>query len=82
MKVTIYNTKQIINVLCQQILFGPNDKYGFFLNSHFLPALIRKIHNLKINKKSNLTIWGNGLAKREIIYVDDIADACVYFMKK
>ena len=61
--------------------FGPNDKYDN-LNSHFLPALIKKIHNLKIKKKSKLILWGNGLARREIIYVDDIADACVYFMKK
>ena len=61
--------------------FGPNDKYDT-LNSHFLPALIKKIHNLKIKKKSKLILWGNGLARREIIYVDDIADACVYFMKK
>ena len=78
-----YNLQYKTNYKCLMPTntFGPNDKYDS-LNSHFLPALIRKIHNLKINKKSNLTIWGNGLAKREIIYVDDIADACVYFMKK
>ena len=61
--------------------FGPNDKYDT-LNSHFLPALIKKIHNLKTKKKSKLILWGDGLARREIIYVDDLADACVYFMKK
>ncbi|MDC0851203.1 GDP-L-fucose synthase [Candidatus Pelagibacter sp.] len=61
--------------------FGPNDKYDE-LNSHFLPALIKKIHDLKINKKNNLNLWGNGLAKREAIHVDDLANACVYFMKK
>tara|TARA_B100000401_G_scaffold103099_1_gene66711 strand:- start:321 stop:767 length:447 start_codon:yes stop_codon:yes gene_type:complete len=59
--------------------FGPNDKYDS-LNSHFLPALIKKIHNLKKNKKKKLVLWGNGMAKREVIYVDDIADACIYFM--
>tara|TARA_B100000900_G_scaffold403087_1_gene409737 strand:- start:506 stop:1438 length:933 start_codon:yes stop_codon:yes gene_type:complete len=61
--------------------FGPNDNYDP-LNSHFLPAIIRKIHNVKIQKKSEIKIWGNGSAKRELIYVDDIADACIFFMKK
>jgi GDP-L-fucose synthase len=61
--------------------FGPNDNYDD-LNSHFLPALIKKVHNLKDNKKNVLTLWGNGKAKREVIYVDDIADACIYFMNK
>ena len=59
--------------------FGPNDNYDS-LRSHFLPALIKKIHHMKIKKKKYLTIWGNGKAKREIIHVDDIADACIYFM--
>ena len=61
--------------------FGQNDNYDE-LNSHFLPALIKKIHHLKVNKTNNLTLWGNGNAKREIIHVDDLANACVYFMKK
>ena len=61
--------------------FGPNDNYDS-LNSHFLPAIIKKIHNVKIKKKNEIKIWGNGLAKRELIYVDDIADACIFFMKK
>ena len=61
--------------------FGPNDKYDI-LNSHFLPALIKKIHNLKNLKKPKLQIWGNGKAKRELIYVDDIADACLFFLNK
>jgi len=61
--------------------FGPNDNYDD-LNSHFFPALIKKIHKIKIINKKILKIWGNGKAKREIIYVDDVADACVYFMKK
>jgi GDP-L-fucose synthase len=54
--------------------FGPNDKYDS-LNSHFFPALIKKIYYLKKNNKKEITIWGNGLPKREIIYVDDIAEA-------
>tara|TARA_B100000586_G_C20030391_1_gene393063 strand:+ start:102 stop:896 length:795 start_codon:yes stop_codon:yes gene_type:complete len=61
--------------------FGPNDNYDDF-NSHFLPSLIKKIHKLKIKNSNKLILWGNGKAKREAIYVDDIADACVYFMKK
>jgi GDP-L-fucose synthase len=61
--------------------FGPNDNYNS-LNSHFLPALIKKTHQVKIQNKNELILWGNGLAKREVVYVDDIADACIYFMKK
>jgi len=61
--------------------FGPNDNYDK-LNSHFFPALIKKVHDLKKSKKKNLILWGNGKAKREMIYVDDVADACIYFMNK
>lgn len=61
--------------------FGPNDNYDP-LNSHFFPSLIRKIHNNKIKNKKDLVIWGDGSPKREVIYVDDIANACVYFMRK
>ena len=78
-----YNAQYRTNFKCimPTNTFGPNDKYDT-LNSHFLPALIKKIHNLKVGKKSRLVLWGNGLAKREVIYVDDIADACIFFMKK
>ena len=61
--------------------FGPNDSYDP-LNSHFFPSLIRKVHEIKVKDKKELIIWGNGSPKREVIYVDDIADACVYFMNK
>ncbi len=61
--------------------FGPNDNYNS-LNSHFFPALIKKVYNLEKYKKNKITIWGNGKPKREVIHVDDLADACVYFMKK
>tara|TARA_Y100000741_G_C18252055_1_gene557627 strand:- start:858 stop:1802 length:945 start_codon:yes stop_codon:yes gene_type:complete len=61
--------------------FGPNDNYDE-LNSHFIPALIRKVHDIKLNKKKQLSLWGNGLAKREVLYVNDLADACVFFMNK
>ena len=61
--------------------YGPNDNYHA-LNSHFVPALIKKIHQIKLNKKTSITIWGNGLPKRELMFVDDLAEACVYFMNK
>ena len=78
-----YNKQYKTNYKCLMPTntFGPNDKYHQ-LNSHFLPALIRKVHNLNTSNKNKLILWGNGKAKREIIYVDDIADACIYFMKK
>ena len=78
-----YNTQYKTNykTLMPTNTFGPNDNYDK-LNSHFIPALIRKIHEIKINKKKQLIVWGNGLAKREILYVDDLAESCVYFMNK
>ena len=60
--------------------FGAHDNYDE-LNSHFFPALLKKIDSLK-NNNNKLLLWGNGLAKREVIYVDDLANACVYFMNK
>tara|TARA_B100000242_G_scaffold292143_1_gene266910 strand:- start:968 stop:1912 length:945 start_codon:yes stop_codon:yes gene_type:complete len=61
--------------------FGPNDNYSQ-LDSHFFPALIKKVHNLKKTKSNQINLWGNGKPKREIMHVDDLADACVYFMNK
>ncbi len=61
--------------------FGPGDNYDE-KNSHFLPALIKKIYLIKSGKKKQLMLWGTGKAKREFIYVEDIADACIYFMNK
>lgn len=78
-----YNQQYKTNFKCLMPTntFGPNDNYNK-LTSHFLPALIRKAHLIRINKKNDLTLWGNGTARREVIYVDDLADACVFFMKK
>ncbi len=78
-----YNTQYKTNykILMPTNTFGPNDNYDK-LNSHFIPALIRKIHEIKNNKKKQLIVWGNGRAKREILHVDDLAEACVYFMNK
>ena len=78
-----YNRQYKTNYKCLMPTntFGPNDNYDE-LNSHFFPALIKKLHNIKLKKKNELVLWGNGQAKREVIYVDDLADACIYFMKK
>ena len=74
-----YNTKY--KCLMPTNTYGPNDNYDK-INSHFFPALIKKVHQLKSSKNKIITLWGNGTPKREVIHVDDIADACVYFMKK
>jgi GDP-L-fucose synthase len=78
-----YNAQYKTNYKCLMPTntFGPNDSYDG-LNSHFLPALIKKVDKLKDSKKNTLILWGNGKAKREVIHVDDIANACVYFMNK
>tara|TARA_B100000787_G_scaffold84875_1_gene62546 strand:+ start:17999 stop:18925 length:927 start_codon:yes stop_codon:yes gene_type:complete len=61
--------------------YGPNDNYD--LNtSHFYPALISKIHKAKVEQKKSITLWGTGKAKRELMYVDDVADACIFFLHK
>lgn len=61
--------------------FGPNDNYNL-VTSHFLPALIRKIYEAKINKKDYVELWGDKKTKRELIYVDDLAEASIYFLFK
>ena len=76
-----YQYKTNYKCLMPTNTFGPNDNYDS-LNSHFFPSLIRKIHYLKNKKTKNLVIWGDGSPKREVIFVDDIADACIFFMKK
>ena len=78
-----YNEQYKTNYKCLMPTntFGPNDNYND-LNSHFFPALIKKIHNIKVKKKTKLKLWGDGKPKREVIFVDDIANACIYFMNK
>jgi len=78
-----YNYQYKLNYICLMPtnLYGPNDNYNL-INSHFYPALIKKIYNAKINGKKYIKIWGNGKAKRELLYVDDLADACEFFLKK
>jgi GDP-L-fucose synthase len=60
-------------------LYGPNDNYHPE-NSHVLPALIRRFHEAKINNAETVTIWGTGKPYREFLYVDDLAEACVFLM--
>jgi GDP-L-fucose synthase len=62
-------------------LFGPNDNYNLE-NSHFLPAIIKKIYNAKLNNLKKLIFWGTGSSKRELTFVDDIAEACLFFLGK
>jgi GDP-L-fucose synthase len=61
--------------------YGPGDNYDLE-TSHFYPALIKKILNAKKKMEKNIILWGSGRAKRELIYVDDLADACIFFMNK
>lgn len=60
-------------------LYGPNDNYDLN-NSHVLPALIRKAHEAKLRGDKELVVWGTGKPMREFLYVDDMADACVFIM--
>lgn len=60
-------------------LYGPNDNYDS-VNSHVLPAMIKKFHDAKENNFSAVTCWGDGSALREFLYVDDLADLCVFLM--
>jgi GDP-L-fucose synthase len=61
-------------------LYGTNDNYDLN-NSHVLPAMIRKFHEAKLEGKKGVEIWGTGKPKREFLYVDDLADACIHLMK-
>ena len=62
-------------------LYGPNDNYDL-ANSHVLPALIRKAHEAKRRGDAEYVVWGSGTPKREFLYVDDMADACVFLMEQ
>ena len=61
-------------------LYGPNDNFDL-KNSHVLPALIRKVHEAKVNNSEAVEVWGTGTPLREFLYVDDMADACVFLME-
>src|SRR5215467_239111 len=61
-------------------LYGPGDNYDL-ASSHVLPALVRKTHEAKVHGLDRVTIWGTGTPRRELLYSDDMADACVMLMK-
>ena len=62
-------------------LFGPGDNYDL-KNSHFFPALLKKIYFAKIKRKKTFKVWGTGKPKRELMFVEDFADALIYFMNR
>lgn len=74
---TQYGTDYISVMPCN--LYGPNDNYHPE-HSHVMPALIRRFHEAKIAGKDSVTCWGDGSPLREFLYVDDLAELCVYLM--
>ena len=79
-----YNKQYKTNYICLMPcnLFGPNDNYDL-QNSHFLPALIKKIYTASKKKKNKVVnLWGTGKPLREILYVDEVAEACEFFLRK
>ncbi len=70
--------RQYISVMPTN-LYGPNDNYDL-ANSHVLPALLRKAHEARERGDSEYVVWGTGTPRREFLYVDDLADACVHLM--
>jgi GDP-L-fucose synthase len=72
--------RQYISVMPTN-LYGPNDNYDLN-NSHVLPALIRKAHEAKLRGDAQYVVWGSGTPRREFLYVDDLADACVFLMER
>ena len=74
-----YGTSYLTVMPCN--LYGPNDNFDL-KNSHFIPALIKKFINSSKSKKKEVEIWGSGKPKREVMYVDDIASAIFFIIKK
>lgn len=72
--------RQYISVMPTN-LYGPNDNYDLE-TSHVLPALLRKAHEAKLRGDKELVVWGTGKPRREFLYVDNLADACVFLMEK
>jgi len=78
-----YNRQYKTNYKClmPSNIFGPGDNYNLE-NSHFFPAIIKKLYNAKKNNISKTIFWGSGSSKRELTFVDEIAEACIFFLKK
>ena len=62
-------------------LYGQNDNYHKD-NAHVIPMLLRRFHEAKVENKKSVEIWGTGTPRREFLYSDDLADACVFIMEK
>ena len=62
-------------------LYGPGDNFGLE-NSHVLPAMIRRMHDARVSGAPSVTLWGTGTPRREFLYVDDLADACLFLMER
>ncbi|SRR6266568_536998 len=78
-----YNRQHRTNFLCAMPTnsYGPGDNYHP-KGSHVLPALIRKMHEARIRGDATVSIWGTGTPRREFLYSDDLADACVFLMER
>ena len=61
-------------------LYGPNDNFDL-QSSHVLPALMRKLHDAKVEGRGEMVVWGTGSPRREFLHVDDLADACLFLMR-
>ena len=78
-----YNRQYGRNYFCVMPtnLYGPNDSYEL-ATSHVLPALIRKAHEARLGAAGHIEVWGSGMPRREFLYVDDLADACVRLLEQ
>jgi len=78
-----YNIQHKTNFICLMpcSLYGPNDNYDNE-SAHFFPAILSRVYKAKLKNIKELIVWGNGQVKREMMYVDDLADACIYFLNK
>jgi len=61
-------------------LYGPNDEFDLE-RAHMLPALLRKFHEAKLAGRPEVVVWGHGTARRELLHVDDLADACLFLVE-
>lgn len=75
-----FNFKTDFRCLMPTNLYGPNDNYHE-MNSHVIPALIKRFHEAKIKKKKYVTVWGNGKSMREFLFSEDLADATLFILK-
>ena len=78
-----FNKQYKTNYLCLMPcnIFGPGDNYDL-QNSHFIPAILKKIYLSQKNKLNSFNLWGTGRAKREVLFSEDLADAILFFLKK